>query len=187
MLPHDVFVVDEAAAHMGDIPHHFERKRTVDLKAATRLLEARREFDLLLGFVTVKDLFEIDPGILDTLLGSFGPATYGRWDYLYDMEAGGVELSIEHAILLRTGEVIFLESGTDTILWDPTNEVTPTFTVIPGATTGLTADLFCSGHAVLSDGKLLVVGGGGGGPGPRLRTRAGVTTLCSTLGRGPLI
>jgi hypothetical protein len=165
VLPHAVFVVDEAAAHMGDIPHHFERKRTVDHKAATRILEARREFDLLLGFGAIKDLFEIDPGILDGLLTAFGPGTYGRWDFLYDMEAGGVELSIEHAALLRTGQVIFLESGTDTILWDPTNEVTPTFTVIPGVTTGLTADLFCSGHVVLSDGKLLVVGGGGGGPG----------------------
>lgn len=165
VLPHDVFVVDEASAHMGDIPHHFEKKRKLDIKTAGRILEARREFDLLVGFVAVKDLFEIDPGILDLLLGAFGPATYGRWDYLYDMEAGGVELSIEHAALLRTGQVIFLESGTDTILWDPTNEVTPTFTVIPGATTGLTADLFCSGHVVLSDGKLLVVGGGGGGAG----------------------
>ncbi|MGH8537080.1 MAG: galactose oxidase-like domain-containing protein, partial [Gammaproteobacteria bacterium] len=96
---------------------------------------------------------------------ALGPATYGRWDYLFDMEAGGVELSIEHAALLRTGEVVFIESGTDTILWDPTDEVTPRFTTIPGSVTGLTADLFCSGHAFLSDGKLLVVGGGGGGPG----------------------
>lgn len=165
VLPDDVQVIDEAAAHMGDIPHHVPIKRSLDVKVAARILEARDKANMARGFAHVRDLMTIHPGLLDWLLGSFGPGTYGRWDYLYDMEAGGVELSIEHAALLRTGEVIFLESGTDTILWDPSNEVTPQFTVIPGSTTGLTADLFCSGHVVLSDGQLLVVGGGGGGPG----------------------
>lgn len=165
VLPHDLRVVDEAAAHMGDIPHHVEQKRTLDIKTAARILKARREANLLHGFVSIKDLIVIDRRFLDILISALGPATYGRWDYLFDMEAGGVELSIEHAALLRTGEVVFIESGTDTILWDPTDEVTPRFTAIPGSVTGLTADLFCSGHAFLSDGKLLVVGGGGGGPG----------------------
>jgi hypothetical protein len=165
VLPHDLRVVDEAAAHMGDVPHHMEQRRTLDLKTSARILKARREANLLHGFVAIKDLIVIDRHILDMLLSALGPATYGRWDYLYDMEAGGVELSIEHAALLRTGEVVFIESGTDTILWNPTDEVTPQFTTIPGSVTGLTADLFCSGHVFLSDGKLLVVGGGGGGPG----------------------
>jgi hypothetical protein len=165
VLPDDMQVIDEETAHMGDIPHHVPVKRTLDLKVAERILEARYEANLVHGFANIRDLVAIDRRFLDRLLASLGPATYGRWDYLYDMEAGGVALSIEHAALLRTGEVIFLESGTDTILWDPSDEVTPQFTVIPGSTTGLTADLFCSGHVVLSDGQLLVVGGGGGGPG----------------------
>jgi hypothetical protein len=165
VLPHNLRVVDEAAAHMGDIPHHVEQRRTLDIKTAGRILKARREANLLHGFVAIKDLIVLDRHILDIFLSAFGPAIYGRWDYLYDMEAGGVELSIEHAALLRTGEVVFIESGTDTILWDPTDEVAPQFTTVPGSVTGLTADLFCSGHAFLSDGKLLVVGGGGGGPG----------------------
>jgi hypothetical protein len=165
VLPKDVLVVDEVAAHMGDIPHHVELKRTLELDRADKVLHARQEFDLLHGFRILKDLLEIDRRFVDVLLSSFGPANYGSWDYWYDMTSGGMLLSIEHAALLRTGEVIFLESGTDTILWDPTDEVTPQFTVIPGATTGLTANLFCSGHVILSDGRLLVVGGGGGGPG----------------------
>lgn len=165
VLPADVQVIDEMQAHMGDIPHHVHVTRTLDVKVATRILEGRYKAGVAHGFGDIRELAAIDPRILGVLLASFGPATYGRWDYLYDMEEGGVDLSIEHAALLRTGEVIFLESGTDTILWDPSDEVTPQFTVIPGSTTGLTADLFCSGHVVLSDGKLLVVGGGGGGPG----------------------
>ena len=188
VLPHDLRVVDEAAAHMGDIPHHVEQRRSLDIKTATRILKARREADLLHGFVAIKDLIGIDQRILDIFLSAFGPATYGRWDYLYDMEAGGVELSIEHAALLRTGEVVFIESGTDTILWDPADEVTPTvYHHSRRPITGLTADLFCSGHVFLSDGKLLVVGGGGGGPGsrnlePRLALRPGAANL-DTHGR----
>lgn len=165
ILPHDLRVVDEAAAHMGDIPHHVLPKRALDTKVAARILKARRDINLLHGFTSLKELLEIDRHFHDILISALGPATHGRWDFLYDMEAGGVELSIEHAALLRTGEVLFIESGTDTILWNSADEVTPQFTSIPGAVTGLTADLFCSGHAFLSDGKLLVVGGGGGGPG----------------------
>jgi hypothetical protein len=164
VLPHDVLVIDEEAAHLGDLPHHVEKKRSIDRPTAERLFQARVEADLVRGFTRVRDL-AIDRRLLDLLLRRFGRARYGSWDYLYEMEEGGVSLSVEHAALLRTGEVIFLESGTDTILWDPANEAAPSFTVIPGATTGLTADLFCSGHAFLSDGQLLVVGGGGGGPG----------------------
>ena len=165
VLPHEAFVVDEAGAHAGDIEHHVHKKRVLDLDAARKFLDTRFEANPLHGFINFREAVAIDPRWLDLLLGSFGPSTYGRWDYLYEMEAGNVDLSIEHAALLRTGEVIFIESGVETILWDPANEATPKFTVIPSATSGLNADLFCSGHVILSDGRLLVVGGGGGGPG----------------------
>jgi hypothetical protein len=166
VLPHDVPVVDEELAHLGDIPHHIDPKRTLDLADACKLFEARIDHNLLHGFTNFKDLVAIlDRRILDILIRLFGSYRYGRWDYLYPMTAGGMALSIEHAALLRTGKVLFIESGTDTILWDPTDEVTPQFSVIDGATTGLTANLFCSGHVFLSNGELLVVGGGGGGPG----------------------
>ena len=165
VLPADQRIVDELSSHMGDIDHHVHLKRTIDLESARRIFKVRNEFNLLLGFQNLRDLVVIDRDLLDILVSACSAGTYGRWDYLYEMEAGGVELSIEHAALLRTGEVIFLESGTDTIVWDPGDEVTPQFTNVAGVVTGLTADLFCSGHVILSDGKLLVVGGGGGGPG----------------------
>lgn len=97
VLPHDVQVVDEAAGHMGDIPHHVEHKHTFDLKTAWRILKARLEANLLHGFVNIRDLIAIDRRFFDHVLTALGPATYGRWDYLYEMEAGGVALSIEHA------------------------------------------------------------------------------------------
>lgn len=165
VFPHELQVIDEAGGHAGDIEHHVHKKRILDMKAATRFLEARIEANPLHGFLNIRDLIAIDRRFFDHVLTVLGPATYGCWQYLYEMEAGGVDLSIEHAALLRTGEVIFIESGVETILWDPANEATPMFTVISSATSGLTADLFCSGHVILSDGRLLVVGGGGGGPG----------------------
>jgi hypothetical protein len=166
VLPHDVQVVDEAAAHLGDIPHHVEVKRTLEPEVAEELFEARIRHNFVTGFTRFEDILQIlDRRLIDLLLRRFGPHNYGRWDYLYPMTLNGMQLSIEHAALLRTGDVLFIESGTDTILWDPTDEAAPQFTVIDGAATGLTADLFCSGHAFLSNGELLVVGGGGGGPG----------------------
>jgi hypothetical protein len=66
---------------------------------------------------------------------------------------------------LRTYQVLFLANGTNTLLWDPSNEAVPSFSLLDGATTGLTANLLCGGHAFLSDGQLLAVGGGGFGPG----------------------
>ncbi|MEV0254368.1 kelch motif-containing protein [Streptomyces sp. NPDC050732] len=67
-----------------------------------------------------------------------------------------------HAALLHTGKVLIVagsgneqkkfDSGSfDTVLWDPKND---TFKKIPTP-----EDFFCSGHAQLPDGRLLVAGG----------------------------
>lgn len=166
VLPHDVQVVDEIAAHQGDIPHHVEVKRTLEPEVAKDLFLARNRQNIIGGFTRFADLRRVlGRDLIDRILALLGPYNYGRWDYLYPMELDGMELSIEHAALLHTGDVLFIESGTETILWDPADETTADFTVIDGATTGLTANLFCSGHVFLSNGELLVVGGGGGGPG----------------------
>src|SRR4030095_6639313 len=55
--------------------------------------------------------------------------------------------------------------GTDTAVWDPSDEVTPHISRLTAAQTGLAANIVCCGHAFLSDGKLLAVGGGGLNPG----------------------
>ncbi|HCA87106.1 MAG TPA: galactose oxidase [Streptomyces sp.] len=87
-------------------------------------------------------------------------ARFGHWDLLDVPEKYRVN-SI-HAALLHTGKVLLIagsgndeetfDAGTfDTVLWDPAKD---TFELIPTP-----EDLFCSGHAQLPGGKLLVAGG----------------------------
>ncbi|MEU8523664.1 kelch motif-containing protein [Streptomyces sp. NPDC048577] len=86
--------------------------------------------------------------------------TYGSWR-IVDVPAE-YRVNAIHAALLHTGKVLLIagsgndqekfDSGTfDTILWDPGND---TFKKIPTP-----EDFFCSGHAQLPDGRLLVAGG----------------------------
>ncbi|HEX7779038.1 MAG TPA: hypothetical protein VF424_07365, partial [Vicinamibacterales bacterium] len=119
-----------------------------------------------LGYVHVREILAINPRTishwLEALLELLSGLWYGNWAEPLPIEVGGVPYSIMNAAMLRTGKVLLIPSSTNTVLWNP---ATSAFSVRPGAVTGLTADLFCSGHAFLSDGRLLVVGGGGAGIG----------------------
>ena len=57
-------------------------------------------------------------------------------------------------ILLQNGNLLFYQDGTRPTVWNYTTNV---FTNVPTS-----ANIFCSGHAVLADGRILVVGGYGG-------------------------
>ncbi|WP_055588214.1 radical copper oxidase GlxA [Streptacidiphilus griseoplanus] len=87
-------------------------------------------------------------------------AAYGFWQTLHIPEA--FRVNAIHATLLRTGKVLIVagsgnnqqnfDAGTfRTLLWDP---VRNSYTLIPTP-----ADMFCSGHASLPDGRVLVAGG----------------------------
>jgi plastocyanin len=80
------------------------------------------------------------------------PAAVGRWDRLPDLDIFTV-----HAAVLATGRVL-LWSGTAEVgdpmvsrVWDPATD--------SRTAQSYTEDLFCSGHAWLPDGRLLVAGG----------------------------
>ena len=96
----------------------------------------------------------------------------GRWFQVGNNTAAGI-LAV-HAALLHTGKIVYfggdqhtgsLNTSGDvdhTRLFDCATHAITTVTGLPG-----TSDLFCSGHALLADGRILAAGGtrkwGGGG------------------------
>jgi hypothetical protein len=85
-----------------------------------------------------------------TVDNSGNPAIVGSWSSVVSLPTVAVNL-----ILLKNGKVLLYEDGTSPTVWDYANN---TFTNVPTQ-----ANLFCSGHAALADGRVLVVGGYGGG------------------------
>jgi Galactose oxidase-like, Early set domain len=149
---------------------HAAKLKPEDKWAAIKL-ERKAAIDIIrrrppLGYVHVRDIRDIDARVigpwLDFLLEHLGKRWYGSWAEPIPIEISGVTYSIMNAAMLSSGKVLLIPSSTDTVLWNPN---TSAFSLRNSAVTGLTADLFCSGHAFLSDGKLLVVGGGGAGIG----------------------
>jgi hypothetical protein len=86
------------------------------------------------------------------------PSVNGQWTNVFSWgTAGGVEAI--HMAMLPTGKVMFWQYSASSIgLWDP---MTAQFSAAPQPAGGLPPYLnpFCSGHAWLGDGRLLVAGG----------------------------
>jgi hypothetical protein len=85
-----------------------------------------------------------------TVDNSGNPAVVGSWSSVVNIPAVAVNL-----VLLKNNKVLFYQDGASPTVWDYVNG---TFTGVP-----TTANLFCSGHALFADGRVLVVGGWGGG------------------------
>ena len=75
------------------------------------------------------------------------PAQVGQWSGVLPWPSIGV-----HSHLLNTGKVLTWQQGSQATLWDPATGV---FTAMPNPW----VDLLCAGHAFLSDGRLLTLGG----------------------------
>ena len=76
------------------------------------------------------------------------PTIVGQWSSVFNLPAVAVNL-----VLLQNNEVLFYQDGSTPTVW---NYAQNTFINVPAP-----ADLFCSGHALLADGRVLVVGGYG--------------------------
>jgi hypothetical protein len=83
-----------------------------------------------------------------TVNNSANASVVGSWSSPVSTPAVAVNL-----ILLQNNKVLFYQDGNTPTVWD---YVAGTSTNIP-----LPTDLFCSGHALMSDGRILVVGGFG--------------------------
>ena len=88
-----------------------------------------------------------------TVDNSGNGAVVGSWSSPISLPTVAVNL-----ILLKNNKLLFYEDGSSVTLWDYINN---TFTSLP-----IGVDLFCSGHAALADGRILVVGGYSGSSNP---------------------
>src|SRR5262249_22242553 len=168
VAPNDRRVVDEEQEHIDFAEHELTERQLVPIEQARAIIQARDRVSPVNGFGHIRDVVAINPNVaqvVQSLVACFGPANYGRWDLLYPINPGGTPFALEHAALMHTYKVVFLADGTDTAVWDPSDETTPLISRLSGAITGLASNVVCCGNTFLSDGKLLAVGGGGLGPG----------------------
>jgi|HubBroStandDraft_4_1064222.scaffolds.fasta_scaffold00167_6 hypothetical protein len=84
-----------------------------------------------------------------TVDNSGNPAIIGSWSSVYSLPTVAVNL-----VLLHNNTVLFYEDGSTPTVWDYTNGNFNSITT--------NENLFCSGHASLGDGRVLMVGGYGG-------------------------
>lgn len=87
-----------------------------------------------------------------TVDNSGNPAIVGSWSSPVSLPAVAVNL-----ILLANNKILFYQDGDTPTVWDYVNN---SFTNVP-----IDVNLFCSGHSMLADGRVLVVGGFGTGGG----------------------
>jgi len=159
-------------AHEPDA-HVNHAKPILDREQAEKILCARDRVSPIHGFFH-RDQLEgvIDAKLLQRLTHvlslHLGGAAYGEWSLAGTIPiaaTGGTQVGVVHGAVLRTGKVLFIakacgsyQAQSPTPLWDANNRTTFTVTSPAPPTSD---NLYCSGHAFLSDGKLLVVGGGG--------------------------
>lgn len=88
-----------------------------------------------------------------TVNNSGNSAVVGSWSSPVTLPTVAVNL-----ILLKNNKLLFYEDGSTVTLWDYLNG---SFTSFP-----INVNLFCSGHALLADGRVLIVGGYSGSSNP---------------------
>src|SRR6266487_1087802 len=111
------------------------------VKARSRFSERSKARLLALGSFAVAQFIAVSSA------SAQDPATVGQFSSVMTWPYEAI-----HAHLLPTGKVLFWTRGDHSQLWDPaTNAVTP------AAASG--ANIFCSGHAFMPDGQLLIAGG----------------------------
>ena len=169
LAPSNVIRADEQEGLKHPVfDHDVEpREKLIDLNEARRILKERDRLSPLNGFSHLNQLEALGlrdklPKYFEGLSMHLSSATYGQWSDAGSVEdpATGATINVAHAAVLRTGWVMFIESGcrvsppSQTPIWNrATDEIR-----LPAPPAD---NLYCCGHSFLSDGQLLAVGGGG--------------------------
>src|SRR5216684_204341 len=162
-----------ALALTGGIPSPGEHSPTlyfIDVKRAVRrtIYGLAPTHELLAEITRGEPANSTSPAVSAAAPISTDPASIGAWTHIPDWSVVAV-----HTVLLPSGRVLFWprynasgdfiptgREGSKTPqawIWDPTKPVGATgrFINIPNSNT----NLFCSGHALMPDGRVLIIGG----------------------------
>ncbi|MCZ6652021.1 MAG: DUF1929 domain-containing protein [Planctomycetota bacterium] len=136
----------------------------IKIEVATKILHARDSHSPF-GFHEFGRFWEPIPvRVREVILEGFQHSVMGHWNVPINLPDDSH--APVHAALLKNGHVLFITHGEgDTYLWNPDD---PTAFYAPDNQP--TENLYCSGHAFLSDGRLFAVGGGGSSGGNALDT-----------------
>lgn len=115
--------------------------------------ERRDSLRWMLVILSALALFAASVATAVTADAAGDPSVVGAWSAPFDLQAIAI-----HSIVLPGGKVLLfhrprLSVGSDARVWDP---VTGSLTDVSFTSE---RDVFCSGHSVLPDGRVLVVGG----------------------------
>jgi hypothetical protein len=127
--------------HLECVSHW--KPHLVELYRCRRFLQSKRFKACFRGLIAVVTVYF---GAVVSVLAQ-DPATVGQWSPVMTWPYEAI-----HAHLLPTGKVIFWTRRDHSQLWNPASNVV-------SAAPGSGANIFCSGHAFLADGRLLVSGG----------------------------
>jgi hypothetical protein len=185
--PEDLMFGRPVSVHMHPTevhPEHHDRdhhhKEIIKSEIAKNILEFR-ELKYPLGYRHWEELLGVKgfrPEFLDDLVFLFSRETLGEWnDFPLEIprRGNGTMDGVVHAILLKTGKVLFITADQTTLLWNPEDTTPATFEdpgnqphTMPGGYSQI-----CGHHIQLSDSKGSVLSVGGGGYGPNSIAKAG--------------
>jgi len=152
-------VLDDPSTGYGDQIDDYD----IGLTVAQRIIDKRNTFsgNTFTSLAQLSNINGLGQDKFNDLVYSFGPAIYGQWDQLADSPVYAV-----HAALLKSGKVLMFAGGAesgyplDSATYDP---VSNSYNVQTG-NDAYSDDLFCSHHAALADGTMVVNGGADGHP-----------------------
>lgn len=141
----------------------------VEIDVATKILHTRDAHSPF-GFHEFRHFWDPIPELVrELILHWFRHRIVGHWNEPIDIPDAFAEHEAPvHAALFKNGHVLFIPHGhnftglAETYLWNPL-DANP-LTAFYSPETQPTENLYCSGHAFLSDGVLFTAGGGGASP-----------------------
>jgi len=153
------------AERMRDIAENLH----IEIDVASQILHARQAHSPF-GFYRFRDFWELIPDrVREAILHWFEHRIAGHWNDPLDIPPLYAQHEAPvHAALMKNGHVLLIPHGHNftglppTYLWSPADANPATALYSPDNQP--TENLYCAGHAFLSDGRLFTAGGGGAGP-----------------------